>query len=198
VVEEGVRGVTRTQAAAVGIVLVAIFGVALVAGVGQEPLIRQGTGGAAGSSAEDVRMSDGLYALIGVALGGLITAVVPFFLQRAAETRRWAREDARLYHPERIEAYKAFARAVSRFTLARDVPNPYAKREEQEALTAERLRLMAEAYSDAYTFASPPVAGAAHRLLDAALDDDKVDDAREEFLEAVHKELGVPLGAADS
>lgn len=142
-----------------------------------------------------------LIGLLGVGLGAAISAVVPYILQRAADKRRWQREDQRFYHPERVEAYKAFARAVTRHTMAYDFMESEAFSEHLPHPFETAVQLV-EAYADAYTFASAPVENAARHLLDIAFSSDAGEDdlseARTAFLDAVHEELGVPLGPSEA
>jgi len=69
-------------------------------------------------------LSAAVFGFIGVVIGSVLTALLNFFLQRAADNRRWAREDAvrsgqwereyrTRHHHERLSAYRDLLAAVS-------------------------------------------------------------------------------------
>lgn len=74
---------------------------------------------------EDIRrLSTAVFTLIGVVIGSVLTGLVNFILQREADNRRWAHEDAvrsgqweredrTRHHQERLSAYRNLLAAVS-------------------------------------------------------------------------------------
>lgn len=58
-------------------------------------------------------MSTAAVALVGVVVGAVLTGVFNFFSQRAADQRRWAREDRTRHHQERLLAYKNMLAATA-------------------------------------------------------------------------------------
>lgn len=147
--------------------------------------------------------------VVGIVIGALLTATLNFLQQRAADNRRftyeermqnrrWEREDQRLFHAERIQAYKEFHRAVTAYTYERDAPSKRHRDPDPERVDELATKLI-HAYSDVYTFASAPVANAAKDLLDVALGGRaNIADARLTFLERAQEELGVRVEPPDS
>ena len=118
--------------------------------------------------------------------------------ERRLQRERWEREDERIYHDERIQAYKEFHRAVTAYTYERDAPSKWYRDPTPERVDELATRLI-HAYSDVYTFASAPVENAARDLFDIALGKPgNIADARLTFLERAQKELGVRVEPPNS
>jgi hypothetical protein len=97
-----------------------------------------------------------------------------------------------------FQSYKEFHRAVTAYTYERDAPSKKHRAPDQERLDEVSTKLV-DAYSDVYTFASPPVADAARVLLDTTLKGQgNLADARLTFLEKAQAELGVRVEPPDS
>ena len=113
--------------------------------------------------------------------------------ERRLQWERWGREDARLYHDERIQAYKEFHRAVTDYTYERDAPSKKHHQPDPERVDEFATKLI-HAYSDVHTVASAPVQNAAHYLLNVALDGSyDIANVRLTSLEKAQEEPGVPL-----
>ena len=114
-------------------------------------------------------MSEAVFTLVGVIVGGLVSAVSTFYLQRAAEDRRWKREDQVRYHFERVQLYTEFSKAANTIaTLEMDnVQTPY---EEPSYIKGNPRKLERQLFSVLYpqiaVIASTPVKEAADAFLE--------------------------------
>ena len=134
--------------------------------------------------------------LIGAAAAGsFITLVGTYVLERLRWTRedqRWQREDKLRFTAQRQQAYTRF--------LAVTYLDRWTQKTRESEEQGRLLHDWAHAFSDVWILASPPVRSAAEELRKVNLRDladasDEFNAARDTFVAAVQKEIGVTVSA---
>ncbi len=57
-------------------------------------------------------MTTAIFGLVGVVIGGVLSALLNYLLQSAQDRRRWEREDQLKFEPERLALYRNFLNGV--------------------------------------------------------------------------------------
>jgi hypothetical protein len=99
-------------------------------------------------------MTTAVIGLVGVIIGAILTALMNFYLQRAADQHRWEIDERSRLRQDRYQAYTKFIKATQ----------VLAPGEHMSGMSPEELRAIAEGFAETLILASPPVQQAASRL----------------------------------
>ena len=137
------------------------------------------------------QMTAAIFGLVGVVIGGVLSALLNYLLQRAQDRSRWKREDELKFEPERLALYRDFLNGIERAHSGQGL-----ERERLSGTLSEMELLSSMAVYEralaAFGFVEKLHSGSwqdeAEELADV---EDHMQELKYRFNRAVRKELGV-------